>query len=420
MLDFLTFLSVYLAIGEITILFFCKIWKSKKQEIQVFSLALGLRILMTYGYYLYSLQTSADTTMYFHFAQTSTIKWNTFFTPGTQFICNLSAMFYSFITIFDNRYLMLFLPFSFLAFCGSLIFYRTLKPLYGSRKNKTELYLLSFFLPNMIFWTSNLGKDSIIYFGLMLVFYGVLNGPDRFKTIASIVAGCVVVYFVRPHVVLFLLVGFGIGILLEKYASSIRTIVFLLVVTIVFLATYQKIFKVIGIQSETDNSAELTSYYNAGVNRMESGAINLNTGGAATQGSTQFKIWLAPNYLLQFLCSPFVWQARKPIQLVSALENILYQYFLVYFLFHWKIFRFSKLLPYKYGLLMYSVIASIIMGMTYTNFGLTVRQKCMVLPCIILFYACVRAQIFLDKKNRSERKVKQNKELFYKTHAHAL
>jgi hypothetical protein len=216
------------------------------------------------------------------------------------------------------------------------------------------------------------------------------------------------------------LVGFGIGILLEKYASSIRTIVLLLVVTIVFLATYQKIFKAIGIQPETDNSAELTSYYNAGVNRMESGAINLRTGGAATQGSNQFKIWSSPMYLLQFLGSPFVWQAKKPIQLGSALENILYQYFILYIIINWKIYRSTKLLPYKYGLLMYTLFGSIIMGMTYTNFGLTVRQKCMVLPCIILFYACVRAQIFLDKKNRSERKVKQNKGLFYKKYAHTL
>ena len=47
---------------------------------------------------------------------------------------------------------------------------------------------------------------------------------------------------------------------------------------------------------------------------------------------------------------------------------------------------------------MYVLIGSVIMGMAFTNFGLTVREKCMVLPCIILFYAGVRAQMFLDKK----------------------
>jgi hypothetical protein len=420
MLDFLTFFSVYLAIGEITILFFCKIWKSKKKEIQVFSLALGLRILMTYGYYLYSLQTSADTTMYFHSAQNSVIKWSTFFTPGTQFICNLSEMFYPFVTIFDNRYLMLFLPFSFLAFCGSLIFYRTLTPLYALRKNKKEHYLLSFFLPNMIFWTSNLGKDSIVYFGLMLVFYGVLNGPYTLKTITSIVVGGIIIYFVRPHIVLFLLVGFGFGLILEKYALSIRTIVLLLIVGAIFLASYQRIFNAIGIQPDTNNSDDIKTYYDAGVSRMESGANDLRTGGAATESSNKFKIWLAPYYLLQFLGSPFVWQARKPIQLGSALENIVYQYFLLYILFHWKTIRATRLLPYKYGLLMYTVFSGITMGMAYTNFGLTVRQKCMVLPCILLFYACVRAQIFLVKKNNLNPKVRSNKEMYYKKYASTL
>jgi hypothetical protein len=419
MFDFLTFLSVYLVFGEITIFILCKVWKSKNNEIQVFSLALVLRILTTYGYYMYSLQTSADTTMYFHTAQNSVIKWSTFFTPGTQFICNLSVMFYPFVTMFDNRYLMLFLPFSFLAFCGSLVFYRTLKPLYASRIKKTELYLLSFFLPNMIFWTSNLGKDSIIYLGIMLIFYGVLNGPYTLKTIVSIVVGGVLVYFVRPHVVFFLLVGFGIGIFLERYVLSIRSIVLLLVVTVAFLATYQYIFKEIGIQSETENSTELNNFYDAGVNRMESGAMTLRTGGAATQSSAQFKIWSSPMYLIRFLGSPFVWQAKKPIQLGSAIENILYQYFILYIIINWKIYRSTKLLPYKYGLLMYTVFGSIIMGMTYTNFGLTVRQKCMVLPCILLFYACVRTQKILNIK--AIRIEKTNKTTgFSKKYAHTL
>jgi hypothetical protein len=68
---------------------------------------------------------------------------------------------------------------------------------------------------------------------------------------------------------------------------------------------------------------------------------------------------------------------------------------------------------------MYTVFGSIIMGMTYTNFGLTVRQKCMVLPCILLFYACVRTQKILNIK--AIRIEKTNKTTgFSKKYAHTL
>ncbi len=404
MFDLLVFLTVYFVLGEMAIFLFCHFVKYGNKEIRVFTLGLLFRIAMTYGYYAYTLTTSADTSMYFNYAEAGNIIWQDLFTPGTGCVCNVAALLHHLVVMFDNRYLMLCVPFSFLGFCGSMIFYRTLKPLYASRKSKIELYLLSFFLPNMVFWTSNLGKDSIVYFGLMLILYGVTNGPDKVKTVVSIIAGGVVVYFVRPHVLLFLFVGFGIGVVLERQVISVRTIVLLVVVAVGFLAAHQKIFEYIGLEPAVESTTGLGGVYSAGVSRMESSSENLDFGGAGTGRAGKFKILLAPYYLVQFLGSPFIWQARKPIQFGSAVENILYQFFLLYFLFNWKVFRSSKLIPYKYGLLMYCIFSSVIMGMAYTNFGLTVREKCMVLPCIILFYASVRSQIFFDKEKRRRRK----------------
>lgn len=404
MFDFLTFFAMYLIAGEIAILLFCKFLKYGNREIEIFSLGLVFRMLLTYGYYFYTLNNVADTKSYFDYAETGSIIWKDLFTPGDAVIYNVAAVFHHLIFMFDNRYLMLYGPFSFLGFCGSMIFYRTLKPLFASRKNKTELYFLSFFLPNIVFWTSNIGKDSIVYFGLMLILYGVVNGPDKVKSLVSIIAGAIVVYYIRPHVVFFLFAGFGTGMLLERQVLSFRTVALVLIVAAGFVVAHQRIFEIIGVKTETESTLGLGSVYQAGVNRMETSSHNLGSMGDASTGERKFKALLAPYYLVQFLCSPFIWQARKPIQLGSAIENVLYQFFLLYFLFHWKAFTSSRLVPYKYGLLLYSVLSSAIMGMAYTNFGLTVRQKCMVLPCIIVLYACVRAQVFLNGKKQLQRK----------------
>lgn len=404
MFDILVFISVYLIIGEVAIFVFCWFFKYGKKEIQIFSLGLVMRIVLTYGYYAYTLSSSADAAVFFSYSEAGVIVWKDLFTPGSPCIYNLAALFHYLVLPFENRYLMLYLPFSFLGFCGSVIFYRTLKPLFATRKKKVELFFLSFFLPNMVFWTSNLGKDSLVYFGLMLILYGVVNGPDKVKAVVSIIAGGIVVYFIRPHVVLFLLAGFGIGIFWDRRTLSFRTIVLALIVAVGFLVGHRQIFEFIGVAPEVESEEGFGGIYHAGVGRMEESSKNLGSMGGASTGARKFNILFAPYYLVQFLGSPFIWQARKPIQLAVALENILYQFFLLYFLFHWKAFASSKLVPYKYSLLLYCAFSSIIMGMSYTNFGLTVRERCMVLPFIIVFYASVRTQLFLEGKKRAQRK----------------
>jgi hypothetical protein len=411
MFDFLVFFSVYVVVGETAILLFCKVVKYGNKEIQFITLGLLLRIVLTYGYYAYSLTHLADASLYFQYSQGAIIDWKRFFTTtGSDFIYNLSALFQPLVSPFENRYLMMYVPYSFLGFCASMIFYRTLEMLFGSRMKKAELFFLSFFLPNMVFWTSNLGKDSIIYFGLMFILYGVVSGPNKAKGMASIILGGAVAYFVRPHVLLFLFAGFGLGIVLERQALSFRTVVLVAIIAVGFLALHQKIFQVAGLESEVQTEDGSThgvgDIYHSGVRQMEASSSRMGSGEGASIGAKKFNILLSPLYLVEFLGSPFIWQARKPMQLGSAVENILYQFFLVYFLFHWKAFAKSKLIPYKYSLLMYSIFNGVVMGVACTNFGLSVRQKCMVLPCIILFYACVRAQLFMDRKKRVQRKAR--------------
>ena len=72
-----------------------------------------------------------------------------------------------------------------------------------------DLITLFIFLPNMHYWTASLGKGAIIFMGLAMATYGLSKVKGRKL---ALIIGMVLVYHVRPHVFLFMLVGIVVGL----------------------------------------------------------------------------------------------------------------------------------------------------------------------------------------------------------------
>jgi hypothetical protein len=394
MYDILCFFSLYILLGTIIAICFCKLNRYGNQLLHVFLLALCFRMLMTLFYYYFSLTSWCDAQAYYVYATKNAFSIKHLLIPGTDEINNLTALVYPVASLFDNKYLMLFIPFSLLGFLGSLIFFKLIKTYYGGiKKYQIEGYFVSLFLPNVIFWTSNLGKDSIFYFGFILLIYGFLSSSLRLKTVLFIVSGFIIIYFIRPHIFLFIVISLFIGLIFEQGTFSFRRIAVFLIIFMCYLLTQDKIFKFVGIkiEKESDSKSLVASYLEGSTGSLESKAQALNSGGAATGMSAKVNIVYTPFYIINFLGSPFLWQSKKTIQLLSAVENLIYQIIILYILFNMKILLKLKSIRYKYCWGLYIIISSITLGMAYTNFGLTVRQKCMVLPLIILFFTSIRS-----------------------------
>ena len=416
--DFLIFLSVYLVLGEIVIVIFAVTYKAKQKEVAVFNLALLFKIVCTFGYYVFALSNPADAVGYYRYAQAGVpASITTLFQTSTDFVNAVAAYFFPLVSFFDNSFLMLFIPFSLLGFAGSLLFFKTLQTVAPANR-KLELYAVSFFLPNMVFWTSNLGKDSLIYLGIVLVMYGFLPKPKPPKNIIAISLGGLLVFAVRPHIFLFMLIGFLLGLLFEKRAFSLRSLLLFLVLFASFLLTQQKILSIAGIQPETEEeqSSSIGSYYRGGVSMVEGSSRNLNIGGSATGAAHKFSIVYFPYYLVTFLASPFLWQAKKPIQFFSAVETFIYQLMILYLCFHWKDVAKIGFIRYKYSWVLYLIVASIIVGAAETNIGLIIRQRCMVLPVIFLLFIGVRRQLLDTKKKQPRKQSVGLYHAFYKKH----
>src|SRR5690606_19911836 len=70
---------------------------------------------------------------------------------------------------------------------------------------------------NMHFWTSSLGKGAPIFLGLMMFAYAIKKPKPR---IFTLLLGSVLIYFIRPHVFLFVALGTVLGYMSGKEKVS--------------------------------------------------------------------------------------------------------------------------------------------------------------------------------------------------------
>ena len=415
--DFLVFFAVYFALGELIIVLFAIKYSFKHYEVRLFTFALLFRLLLTFFYYYRTFFGGSDATSYYPSARYIGFHSNfwSFFKTGTIFIDNLAWLFYPLISFFDNTYLMLYIPFSLIAFAGSILFYRTL--VFMKIPNWRMIFFVSFFLPNLVFWSSNLGKDSIIYFGITGLIYSLRKFP-KVNFPATLAFGTLI-YFVRPHIIGLMLISIMLGIFLQRNKLNFRNIVFFIMLIGSFLFLQEKIFKFVGIKVDRGEDTEQTQannysvqpglgdYYDESMKTIETMSTQYKGTGAEIKQPGKLYTLLAPYYMISFISMPFIWQARTPIQFASAVESLIYQYFLLIVILNWRLLIQSTLLPQKYSWIIYTVLTSIIFGMSTSNFGLGVRQKCMVLPLLIIFYVIVKT-----KKDETNKLKKEKRALF--------
>jgi hypothetical protein len=119
---------------------------------------------------------------------------------GTPFICLINYVLIHYVGL---SYLGVFMAFSTIGFVGFLKLYRILnfydagKKLFGIKI--TYIILL---LPQFHYWTSAIGKDSLMFFGLMFFLEAIFFKPHviSFQSVASLI----LLFFIRPYIVPFL------------------------------------------------------------------------------------------------------------------------------------------------------------------------------------------------------------------------
>lgn len=314
----------------------------------------------------------------------------TWFGHGSNeyFVIRVAAVF---AVLSFNTYTVIAVLFAFVTFSGMWAMYMTFAKI--RPQVYQELAIAVFFLPSVFFWGSGLLKDSLCLGALGWLFYAFYRGAIERKNVlrCSLVgASAVGVIFAMKVYILLAFMPPALLWVFNENSNKIRNTavrwlskpLFLGVGIVVALYAFTQLaasddrFNVdkIGAQSK------LTSDYLQQVSATERGSgysIGVQDG---TIGSM---IKLAPQAVVVSLFRPFLWEARNPTMLLSALEST---YFIILTL---RILRrvglvktFSTIsrVPVLTLCFVFSLIFAISVGISSGNFGTLVRYKIPLMP----------------------------------------
>jgi hypothetical protein len=263
--------------------------------------------------------------------------------------------------------------FSLLGFGGFMFIYLTVRRqlsvnpvIFGYR-----LFPFVLFLPNMHFWSSGIGKDSIIFFALCLFIFSLTN-PLRY--IIGIILSFYLAFYVRPHIALLMVVAFGFSLLLSTKGVPFlwRTLLFAASVY-VFVIISPSVFEFIGLDEENIESIDEISS-----NR----SINLNR--ASVGSGIDIRSYSTPMKIFTFFYRPLFFDSGNIFGLIVSLENLFYLILTLSLLRIRNLYEILKMpMHLKAGLFVLASTA-FFMSSSLSNLGIIIRQKNMVMFMFIL------------------------------------
>ena len=339
------------------------------QKIGIFSLVMGLvHFIITFASYGFILGSVADAKHYYSESVSITDWGLSYLSNGTSFIVFLNYMLVQWLQL---SFLGCFLVFSFISYLGCLKLFDVIIDLTDRKYNVSYLLLL---LIGTHFWTVSLGKDALMFYAMCCLCYNIYFDKPRSHYILPLM----LIGFIRLHVLIFVLVGGGVSyVFTNKKIKTQTKFVFagLVLGALLFLVPF--FLKEIAVTNISDIEGKLQSSMNANV---EGGA------GIDLKDANLIVKWFS------YMFRPFVFEARNPMFLVSALENLVWLY--IFFIIIRGLF-FDKI---KTNYILWSYIGIILactlpLAYTLANFGISMRQKIMIFPFFLILF-------FIVKKSR--------------------
>jgi hypothetical protein len=301
-----------------------------------------------------------------------------------------------------NTYSIIALSFAATSFAGMWAMYQTFLRIYPLAYK--QLAIAVFFLPSVFFWGSGLMKDSLCLGALGWVFYGFYYGLiEKRNLILSAILGGLGAYFLIMMKV-YILMSFLAPALFWVFNENNQRIRSALLRNIL-----KPFFIIIGAAAgylgasnltegderfDVDNIGERTRItQNALYSRTKEEGSGYNIG--EIDGSIGSIIAVAPQAIIVSLYRPFLWEARNPVMLLSALEALWFAWLTLRILFRTGAMRCLKLIsstPVLSFCLIFTIIFGIGVGTNSGNFGTLVRYKIPLMPFYLAALYILQAQ----------------------------
>lgn len=337
----------------------------------------GFGILDAYGYFARSLRDE------FPWQQVSI---------GGSGTTNIAAIAWLHNQIFPASYHALKVSFSMIGLVGIYLFYRFLVLLTNCPNHKW-LYLMGIY-PSILFWSSILGKDPVVFLGISLYCYGVLKW-HKYKSYSYILlamAGVLIAIFIRiwlGAILLFPLVVFAV--------VSTRNFIARLAMTGLTVALFLVMVNQLSSYFAVESVEEIVS-------TVDTLAQGLSSGGSAQDIPRFFTvrdmIRFLPISLFTTLFRPLPGEVMSPFGLLAGVENFL---LLIYFVAairrtQWQTWRET---PVMWMVILILTWAGIYGFYSSSNLGAAVRFKLQILPVLLCLVIYLRVQVERHKIGKS-------------------
>lgn len=251
------------------------------------------------------------------------------------------------------------------------------------------------FIPSVVFWGSGILKDTITFSAacwFTYSFYKLFAKRERmfFNTLYLIISSYLLVE-IKPYILFALLPGTLIWLLYDKIVkikSFFVKVIIAPVLIVVFVGVGYFIFNSMGsllgdyspekvLETAVITQEDLTRSYQYGQNYYDIGKFDASVSGIISK---------VPVAITAALFRPFLWEARNPVMLLSAIENTLILGLTIWLLLKLRIIGIFRLIgrhPLIIFALSFSLFFAFGVGLSTANFGALVRYKIPAIPFFV-------------------------------------
>lgn len=276
-----------------------------------------------------------------------------------------------------------------ICYSGIFRFYRLLVKLYPGNDKHLAIALL--FVPSLVFWGSGLLKDAYTFSAVcwyVCGFYMVFI--EKKKIIFNVIVIIVATFFmlqIKPYIFIALLPGsilWGAFENLKRIKNPILKFGFAPILIAGF--GFAGMFVMSSLAGSMGKFSVETSLERAAITQqdLKRAAYEGNTFDIGDFEPTVSGVLVkAPQAINAGLFRPYIWEARNPFMLLSALENAFLLLASIFILIKLKPARIIKILgqnPYILFAMLFSIFFAFTIGLSTSNFGSLVRYKIPIIP----------------------------------------
>lgn len=337
---------------------------------------------------------------------TSMLEW--YNDPSSYMVAVIGAVFG---LLNGTAYLPIALLFAYFSFTGVWAMYRTFVNLYPQLHK--ELAIAFLFIPSTFVWGSAVFKDTVCMFGLGWMVYTTfrifVNRDFSGRNLFMLVLSFYLVAVIKIYILMAFLPALSLWLLLT-YSHKIqqwalRWLVNLLFAGITILGFFfisQRFANEMNRYSldKVAETAATTRGWIAYVSERDEGsAYDLG----AFDPSLVGMLSKFPQGVVVTLFRPFIWESRKLIVLLSALEALAFLYFTLNVIVKRKGKTFSMISkdPNLMFCLVFAIIFAFAVGISSYNFGALSRYK---IPCLPFYAASLVILLYSNRKSISSSK----------------